>query len=272
MIVVQICGGIGNQLFQYAYARALQERGNKVYLAAVFYTKYRTPRKYLLDRFRIKIKRSYWTEKLISPLIDNDFPFKIRNSHINEELDLKFIPELLEIYGNRYIIGLFQNERYFKSIEFELKKEIFPRKKIKINKELSNILKNENTVSVHIRRGDYKQLNNVLSKTYYTNAIDLINKEIDDAYLCVFSDDLDWVKRHMNFGNKIFWVNEDRKLMDYEELMIMSRCKHNIIANSTFSWWGAWLNSNPDKIVIGPENWTNNSKVNIMPETWIKVK
>lgn len=271
MIVVQICGGIGNQLFQYAYARALQERGNKVCLAAVFYTNYRTPRKYCLDKFRINMKRSYWLEKIISPLIDNDTIFKVRNSHIYEELEVKFIPELLEIRGNGYVIGMFQDERYFKSIGFEIKKEIYPKKKIKISTELRNILKNENAVSVHIRRGDYKQFNNLLSMTYYTNAIDLINKEIDNAYFCVFSDDLEWVKKHINFGNNVFFVNEDRKLMDYEELMIMSRCKHNIIANSTFSWWGAWLNNNPDKIVIGPRKWDARCNINIMPNEWIKV-
>ncbi|GFI22648.1 O-antigen biosynthesis glycosyltransferase WbnK [Lachnospiraceae bacterium] len=272
MIVVQVCGGLGNQLFQYAFARSLQNRGNEVRLAAVFYTKYRTSREYLLDKFRIKIKRSYLTEKVISPVIDNDLPIKMRNSHIHEELGLKYKPELLAMHGTQYMIGLFQDERYFKSIEQDLRNEIYPKNKIKITKQLRSVLKNKNTVSVHIRRGDYNQLNNTLKLTYYRNAIECINKNIKDAFFCIFSDDLEWTKQHLDFGKNACFINDDKKLADYEELLIMSQCKHNIIANSTFSWWGAWLNRNPQKIVIGPEHWLNNSNENIMPERWIKIK
>lgn len=270
-IIVQVCGGLGNQLFQYAFARALQEKGNRVYLAAVFYTKYRTQRTYLLDNFYIKLKRAYWAEKLIAPLADNDLPFKIRTSHIHEEMGMAYAPKLLDIEGNHYLIGLFQDERYFKSISAELKKEICPRKRIKISKELSYILKNENTASVHIRRGDYKQTNNLLNISYYKKAVDLMESKIDNAFFCVFSDDLNWARRHFDFVKNAYFINQDRRLMDYEELMIMSRCRHHIIANSTFSWWGAWLNSSFDKIVIGPKNWILGSKVNIMPDAWIRL-
>lgn len=271
MIIVQVCGGLGNQLFQYAYARALQEKGNNVRLASVFYTKYRTKRVYSLDNFRIQMKRAYWVEKTLSPIVDNDLPFKIRNNYIIEDLRLEYNPKLLTLPGNCYIIGVFQNEKYFKEIELKLRDEIYPKKKIKISRQLKDILQNNNTVSVHIRRGDYTQLNNALSAGYYSKAVDLIKNRIADPFFCVFSDDLEWVKQNLNFGKNVVFVNNNGNLEDFEELMVMSKCNHNIIANSTFSWWGAWLNQNPDKIVIGPKIWTKRSRQNIMPPDWIRI-
>lgn len=271
MIIVQICGGLGNQLFQYAYARALQEKGNNVCLASVFYTRYRTQREYSLDNFRIRIRRGYLAERILSPIADNDLPFKIRNWFIQEELSTEYKPELLDIQGNRYMIGVFQSEKYFKNLEEKLRNEIYPKKKIVISRELKKILSGENTVSIHIRRGDYKQLNNVLEIKYYSDAVDFIKKRVHDPFFLIFSDDMQWVKKHLHLEGNIIFVNDDRKLQDFEELMVMSSCRHQIIANSTFSWWGAWLNTNPDKIVVGPKNWSRNSRLNIMPEDWIRI-
>lgn len=271
MIIVQICGGLGNQLFQYAYARALQEKGNNVRLASVFYTHYRTKREYLLDNFNIRIKRGYLAEKLLSPIADNDLSFQIRNRFIREELSPGYKPELLDIRGTCYMIGVFQSEKYFKNLEEKLRTEIYPKKKIVISRELKKILSSKNTVSIHIRRGDYKQLNNVLGMKYYSDAVDFIKKRVRDPLFLVFSDDMQWVKEHLHLAGHIIFVNSDRKLQDFEELMVMSKCRHQIIANSTFSWWGAWLNTNPDKIVVGPKNWSRSPHSNIMPEDWIRI-
>lgn len=271
MIIVQVCGGLGNQLFQYAYARALEKRGNIVRLASVFYTKYRTARTYSLDNFKIQLKRAYLAERLLSPIADNDLAFKIRNQYIREELSTQYMPELLDIRGNCYIIGVFQDERYFKNLESELRNEIYPKRKIIISKRLREILDQDNTVSVHVRRGDYKQLNNILDREYYSQAVKYVKTRITDPCFLVFSDDMEWVKKHLSLDGNVIFVNEDRKLADFEELMVMSRCRHHIIANSTFSWWGAWLNQDPDKMVIGPEHWSRNSRINIMPENWVRV-
>ena len=99
----------------------------------------------------------------------------------------------------------------------------------------------------------------------------MIEERLADVFYVVFSDDLIWVMENMHFGNNVYYVNQDGQLEDYEELFIMSRCKHHIIANSTFSWWGAWLDRNEDKIVIGPKQWFARKKINIMPDAWIKV-
>ena len=98
-----------------------------------------------------------------------------------------------------------------------------------------------------------------------------MEEHIDDIFYVVFSDELDWVMENMQFGDNVYYVNKDKKLEDFEELFIMSHCKHHIIANSTFSWWGAWLNINEEKIIIGPEKWFFGRKRNIMPDNWIRI-
>ncbi|MDE7272481.1 MAG: alpha-1,2-fucosyltransferase, partial [Lachnospiraceae bacterium] len=188
-----------------------------------------------------------------------------------EEEDTHYKEHLLYLKGNYYISGWFQNEKYFKDHETTIKKELYPKRKIKISKELKHILDNKNTVSVHVRRGDYRQLNNLVKVEYYKKAMELINSYLDNVFYIVFSDDLDWVSQHMHLCDNVYFMNQEYGMQDYEELFVMSRCKHNIIANSTFSWWGAWLNDNKSKIIIGPKKWFANNKLNIMPDEWIKL-
>ena len=149
-----------------------------------------------------------------------------------------------------------------------------PKKKIQILPSLKTVLSECNTVSIHIRRGDYKKYNFFLPISYYERAIEYIKNKIEDPIFLVFSDDIQWVKTHVKFEDEVFFVSQE-KLEDYEELILMSKCKHNIIANSSFSWWGAWLNTNDKKIVIGPNRWFDtigkNAGYNIMPSEWIRL-
>ena len=280
MVIVRIWEGLGNQLFQYAYARALQLRNHEeVRLCALHGQGDRTFRQYELDKFAIALPRDKRIEK-VAEFIDsnkmtNELFQCISKLHVTsnyiEEKDLKYKEHLKYIKGNYFMKGWFQNEKYFKDYETIIRNEIRPRKKIKISKELRDILRNKNTISVHIRRGDFKKYHNVLSMEYYDKALAFIENKIENPFYVVFSDDLDWVKRHMKFGENVYFVNENGKLEDHEELFVMSKCKHNIIANSTFSWWGAWLNTNERKIVIGPKCWAQHNNLNIMPDTWIKL-
>lgn len=280
MIVVRIWEGLGNQLFQYAYARSLQLRnGGDVRLCALHGEGNRTYRQYELDKFKITLARDKNIEKIAS-YIDKNIIVKRLLKQITEkvsflnyihEKNVKYDEKQKYLIGNYYVSGWFQNEEYFKEYASVIRKEIQLKKKIKISKQLRHILKNCNTVSVHIRRGDYKRYNNVLNMEYYQKAFALINSCVEDVYFVVFSDDLEWVKKNIDFGERVYFVNEDKRLKDYEELVIMSKCKHNIIANSTFSWWGAWLNTYTQKIVIGPKQWFPRDNSNIMPETWIKL-
>lgn len=280
MIYIRIWEGLGNQLFQYAYARALQLRNNEdVRLCALHGQGKRTFRQYQLDKFTITLPRDRKFEKIAECIDSHKNVKKLAETLSNtagawgyiEEKDVQYKESLKFLSGNYYVSGWLQNEKYFKDYEDIIRKEIRPKKKIKLSKELKYILDSKDTVSIHIRRGDFKKHNNLLNMNYYEKACALIVNRMENPYYVVFSDELDWVKEYMQFGKNVYFVNEDKKLEDYEELFIMSRCKHNIIANSTFSWWGAWLNTNRNKIVIGPKHWFARNKLNIMPETWIRI-
>ena len=173
-----------------------------------------------------------------------------------------------------YLKGWFQSENYFKEFAHSIRKEIYPKKRIRITRELKQILENENTVSVHVRRGDFKKLHNILPIEYYEKAGEMITNMVENPFFIVFSDDITYVRENMNFGLRCLYIDQKYGYEDYEELMIMSKCKHHIIANSTFSWWGAWLNGNENKTVIAPRKWFRDKiegDTNLIPDNWIRV-
>lgn len=290
MIIVRIWEGLGNQLFQYAFARVLQiKTQERVYLdtkgcnGKIINPKH-TKREYQLSNFRIKMREYNDVDKYYFFLDESNFVKKgIKNLSQQglfpykyvEESNVMYKPEFWELTGHYYIQGWFQNEKYFKEYEDIIRKEIRLKERIMLETELADNLKKKNTVAIHIRRGDFKKDFNVLSKEYYETAIEYISRKLDKPFFCIFSDELDWVKNNMKLPNDCYFVNENHVLKDYEELIVMSHCKHQIIANSTYSWWGAWLNNNKDKMVIGPKMWfpprCNNAGLNIMPNGWIRL-
>ena len=128
---------------------------------------------------------------------------------------------------------------------------------MQISAELRQALAYRECVSLHVRRGDFVKSKRALDAGYYKRAIMYMRRHLREPLFLVFSDDLDWVRKHLDVGDNCIYVNEGRNLQDYEELFIMSSCQNNIIANSTFSWWGAWLNRNPKKMVIAPGRTVN---------------
>ena len=187
------------------------------------------------------------------------------------ETDESSIPNPIEIQGDAYLQGWFQNEKYFKSYRDIIINEFVPVNKVKPDKDIQDLIENEETVSVHIRRGDYKSIGYTLPVKYYTKAIDYIASKTDKPYFLFFSDDIDWVKENMQIPDRRFFVSGD-SYKDYEQMMLMSRCSHNIIANSTFSWWGAWLNRNSDKIVTAPRMWMRlKDPLSIVPKDWVVI-
>jgi hypothetical protein len=138
-----------------------------------------------------------------------------------------------------------------------------------------------NSVSLHIRRGDYISIQKNASKfialdiQYYENAIKKISSLISNPIFFVFSDDVDWVKQNLKSEFETHYIsNNNTKTTSYIDMQLMSMCQHNIIANSTFSWWAAWLNSNTNKIVISPSKWFQHFDVNmddILPDTWLRI-
>ena len=250
-------GGLGNYLFQIAAAYGISKRDNK---------------KLTIDISDISIVHSplelYYNNILRNVTFDNVSEFEfIHNSH-NTPISFIDIPKVV---GNIKLDGYYQNEKYFKQYRNEIL-ELF-----KIDDDTSDYLSKkystvsfENTCSIHVRRGNYvdrQHFHPLQTIDYYKQAISIIGEK--NLFL-VFSDDIEWCKSNLNFiENKIFIsVN-----LDYQDLYLMSLCNHNIIANSSFSWWGAWLNTHNDKKIIYPSSWFNNGpdSSQIGGENWIKI-
>lgn len=200
-------------------------------------------------------------------------PLPTGNFNINERYQEPHFHYSDISVNNSDLLGYFQSEKYFKHCEGLI------RNYFTLKDEHTNYLKNkypyilnQDSVSIHVRRGDYltkQEWHTVQPIEYYNTAINIIG---DDKKYFVFSDDLEWCKQNF-IGDKFTFVQEDK---DIFEMFLQSYCKHHIIANSSFSWWGAWLNTNPNKIVIAPKNWFGPSYENLQtqdltPEKWILI-
>jgi len=245
MIISKIQGGIGNQMFQYAYSRHLSLKYSiDLFLDIDFYNLNHgyTNRKFLLNNFKIECKTK---SKSNEHIIFDTFSYRENN------IDPK---------KSYYIDGYWQSEKYFIDSKESIKKDF------SLNKS-----KQDGNISIHVRRTDYISSNGyhpVQSIQYYKNAIDYLGEY---NQLLIFSDDIGWCEENFNFKNMIFIKNNS----EIEDLSMMSSCDHNIIANSSFSWWGAWLNINPMKKIISPSKWfgdhVNISDADIIPNEWIKI-
>lgn len=281
LFLVNIKGGLGNQMFQYAFYQAvLQQKNEKeqIYLDIEQCVSGFSHHGYELE------KVFHAPREDIAP---DDILTKINNTHsvykqYNEEYhslykDIKKNNQLITIYD-----GYWQTEKYFKEIEDKIR-EIFHFDETKLNESsrthLQEIKLNKNSVSIHVRRGDYLKnyqnkylYGNICTKEYYQSAIEKIRKRIKDPIkFYIFSDDPDWVKQNLLVPNSI--IIECNKGEDsWQDMCLMSYCRHHIIANSSFSWWGAWLGNNKDKIVIAPDVWINSGDTpDILPVDWIKL-
>jgi hypothetical protein len=286
MIIIKIIGGLGNQMFQYSYARAMKERGYDVKIDISEFDLYKLHGGYQLDKYNIDLKvsskeenKKYYTNGIVTKILRK---IGIESSKVIKEKSLFFDSSLLELSDNNYIVGYYQCENYFKDIR-DILLEQFTIKKclsnytIEIEKKINNSLK---SCSIHIRRGDYinnKNINihGVCSIEYYKKAIDLIKSKFEKINFFIFSDDITWVKENLKVENATY-IDSEEKRIPHEDIYLMSLCHYNIIANSSFSWWGAWLNKNNEKIVVAPKIWFINDKMqkqatNIIPEKWIKV-
>jgi hypothetical protein len=259
MIITRLVGGLGNQIFQWAIGKSLSEKFDKpLYLDINFYKTQVgvTKRNFALQKFP---SLKYKTE-----IPNNDFNFHILTDNFNyTNFDLQ--PNL-----NYYLDGYWQTEKYFENISTIIKNELSPSEEILTYINNLNLV-NQNSVSLHIRRTDYvnQQHNHpVLPIEYYQKALDIIGEYEN---ILVFSDDIEWCKNHLYFNNMVFIENNDEII----DLFLMSTCKNNIIANSSFSWWGAWLNKNLNKKVISPNTWFGSSlnlnTSDIIPNNWIKI-
>lgn len=291
MIITKLKGGMGNQMFQYAIGRALSIKNNTKLGLDLSYLLDRTPRAnftfrdYDLDVYNIEAEIIPQTE---IPFINKTFKGKfglyfdfLRRKLIKPkgtEKSFNFDKNILGLEGDIYLDGYWQNLKYFEDIADIIRKDFIIKDKLSLNiQNLKEIIEKENSVCVHIRRGDYigNKLYNLVGKEYYDKGIESIKsiKKIDKIY--VFSDDIRWCEENIKFEYPTKFIGEEYAGIKAEgHIALMSACHHFIIPTSTFSWWGAWLSRYNDKIVVVPKQWFSDKKINnddLIPKEWIRI-
>ena len=285
MIISQIIGGLGNQMFQYAAGKTLAHLNNTVLKLDVSAFEEYTLRNFALTNFHTNVE--FATKQEINDLLpahnfEKAFQYlsPLKKRSYFREKEFHFDEKVLRLGQNVYLKGYFQSEKYFLPAKEIIRKDFTLKKDaVKNIEEFSSTLKASNAVSIHIRRGDFSKdsttagYHGILGTEYYNAAIDLLSSKIPDPTFYLFSDDINWAKENLGIPNAIY-VSNNITNSPAEDLYLMSQCKHNIIANSSFSWWGAWLNNNQDKIVIAPKNWFNEGPKDtqdLIPEGWLKL-
>lgn len=282
---VKIIGGLGNQMFQYATAYALAKKKNEglfldLSLALNYDVHPLRINKLLCNFGTFENKAPKYEKHVFSPKI----PFFLKkyvffNCYI--EGKLTYNQNLFEEAGKKKLVGYFQCEKYFKEYRNDLLCEFQPKEnfsEVQIN--VKKMIEQSSSCSIHIRRGDYftnpeaTAVHGLCNYEYFMSALKFLeeNKKINPTTkVFIFSDDIEWCRENIVLNYDTFFVAADEERVEMD-MWLMSYCQHNIISNSTFSWWGAWLNQNPNKCVVAPKNWFKTGIENdIVPDSWIKL-
>lgn len=288
MIKIILSGGLGNQMFQYAAGRALALRHNTTLSADIYLLNKKTNatiRNYELTVFNIDVPIG---ESIINKIAMKAFG-AIRSKNIKYALINKlgiFRDERAQYYTPKFellskettLFGYFQNENYFKGISEQLKADFTYRYPLSDkNEEIRHKMEQKESISIHIRRGDYANNNSnlpILDISYYKKAIQDITSQVNNPHFFIFSDGIEWVKENLDLSDLNHeFIDWNKNEESYIDMQLMSLCKHNIIANSSFSWWAAWLNDNSNKLVIAPQKWykgdTGIYPDGFLPKEWI---
>jgi hypothetical protein len=297
MIIVQLLGGMGNQMFQYALGRHLSvKNGVPLKLDTSILLDWK-PRRHLVNRdFDLDIFR-------LDPLIASKKEIAAYNPqlmtsaekiyfHLKRKLGIRpackekafsYDPHVLQLTGTQYLAGLWQSYKYFEDIEELIREDFQLRNDIgAYSAPLLHRIQQANAVCINVRRTDYvdvKQTADVMGFTgpnYYKDALSALTARVSDPHIFVFSDDIEWCRGNLQTGHaEVTFVDHahaGKKFSDYFRLMIA--CKHFIIPNSTFGWWAAWLSGYKDKVVIAPKKWMNDpatDTADLIPPSWIRL-
>ena len=296
MVILKLMWWLWNQMFQYAIWKAIATKNkSELFLDLSQLSSWKdSARECELNLFNTKysiydkneIKFSYEPKKFIKFYLNKIFwklPYKILQErkliniiwdklHINTWW-YNFHPKFLAIKDNSYLIWFFQSYKYFENIKEELVKDFSPQKSISWkNKELLDSLKWETTCSIHVRRWDYSWwYHGFCSLEYYNKAISTIKNKFENITFLVFSNDIKWCKKNF-IGDEFIFVDWNTWKESYRDMILMSKCSHNIIANSSFSWWWGFLNQDKNKVVIAPKKWLNVNFIDtsdLIPNEWI---
>ncbi len=291
MIIVRLIGGLGNQLFQYAVARHLAEiRGTALKIDVSGFETYKL-HKYSLWPFNIQEhfaspeEVAMLTPKrgIVGRILRRALrrPQKLANTHIKEKSLFYFDCEILNLPDGIYLNGYWQSEKYFANIEDIIRREVTVKmSQMDKNKELAELIASCAAVSIHIRRGDYISNNDTNKKhgtcelDYYFRCVEHLGQMVERPHFFIFSDDPGWAHDNLKLTHPTTIVDHNGVDKNYEDLRLMSQCRYNIIANSSFSWWGAWLNKNLDKIVLAPKKWLRSGHIDtsdLIPDSWIQL-
>lgn len=293
MVVVRLIGGLGNQMFQYAAGRALAlHHATELYLDLSQLQKdpagAYTLRQYELQPFKIQAQIASpeelgafgKTESGVGVKLQSFFPFLFKRMRFNESRH-SFHRQFFKLPASVYLNGYWQDEAYFLPIRESLLQEFDLRDESDAFRRVLDTINAVPAVALHVRRGDYVHLasanmfHGVLSPEYYRKAVQGLQSEKQPFTFFIFSDDIPWCREHLNFiENAVFVDGRKEGLSAQEELLLMSRCRHNIIANSSFSWWAAWLNDHKTKRVIAPQQWFNAGRKQpdtLIPLTWTRL-
>lgn len=283
MNIIYIDGGLGNQMFQYALAMKLEHLGRQVRLDVTKYADHYAHNGFELDKiFHIdtplaenrEIKKlGYLKENHWTGLLKKSF-FCKKTFYSNES---SMFDDRVFTLDHHYLEGYWQSEKYFLDIKEKVwKTYTFPEFSTEQQRYYAKKIQETCSVSVHIRRGDYLEyayLQDICTLDYYKSAMRYFRENcLKPVDFFIFTNDIPWAKEHF-CGKDCHLVEGNVGSESFRDMQLMTLCKHNIVANSSFSWWGAWLNRNPEKKVIAPERWTNDpleSTQDIIPESWIK--
>lgn len=299
MVTVKLQGGIGNQMFQYAAAKVLALKNNTGVILDLATLNHRISgrnyvfRTYDLDLLTVKanltlLSRLSFAVNNLSFLLSRLLimvRIKLRpNSVIIEKENYSFDSSLLSHNDGVYLDGYWQSYKYFEGYNNEIRAEFKFKQTLSGNaKAIGSMIELSNSVAINIRRDDYvKNMSNLeffgfMDKNYYNVAINIINSSVTDPYFFIFTDDLAWARNNFEFLKRKTIIGPELDSNRYvDKLHLMTLCKHFIIPNSTFAWWGAWLSSNPDKIVIAPKKWVTDPIINantkdLIPEDWLRI-
>ena len=284
MIIVKLNGGLGNQMFQYALYQAYLEQGVKAKLDKSKFTHFDEKRECFLDYGCFDLKYELCTKaearqyvigtgmiaRVIARLLGD------KKTHIYEKSEYEYDSDILTLRDG-YIDGCWQSWKYIKDIMTKIHESFrFVNVLDKHQKDYEELICSTNSVAVHIRRGDYLKLQRIYggicTEEYYRKAIEMMNDVLEEPMFYFFSNDIEWVKDTFGESANYVYVEGNGEHQGYIDMRLMSECKHQIIANSSFSWWAAFLNVNPNKMVICPAKWINTKDTpDVYCEDWIKI-
>jgi len=298
MIYSAIIGGLGNQMFQYAVGRACSEREKTILKLDTTGFETYPHHSYSLQHFNIienyasrkEVRRFHWLRDAISTQPPHFLyrilrKMKIAKQALNalgyvRESQRTYDSSVVKLSGTRYLDGYWHTEKYFKDIETILRKEFSLKQPMgKVGQEFAANIHSQNTpICLHVRRGDFANNpevsahHGVTPLSYYYDAVKVLARKVENPHFFIFSDSLDWAKENISLPYPMSFVGQGAD-KNHEDIILMSYCKHHILSNSTFGWWGAWLANSPDQVVIAPKKWLA-KEIDIsdrLPESWIQM-